>query len=364
MCGPGGRLLVGVTLLTAALSRPARADEVADLVAKHAATRDAIQSLSCEFRIDATQPLYAAQNRTGVDPTQTGSLRKQISGTYTRYGDRVRLKVRDPDGSRDYVQDARTLTCLMSSAAGGRTAYSAVLQPTDRKRIAARGDVWAEAMLDLSLPNTIEYVPLADLVAAARRARRGHPDQLVLTFPCDPEVCSTEWTVTVDLSPEHGYLVRKCVYDTTLRKGRRQVRTDEVAEFARTPAGHPFPTRVRYETRMDGEPRATSDVTISGIKTPASFPPDTFRLRFRDRTPMTDHLRRTTYEVDAAGNRVSPETPLSVADLPTGPSGEPLPPTADTEEEPARRLHWFVIGGSAAALLGVFAYKWRAGRAA
>ncbi|MBX9582395.1 MAG: hypothetical protein K2X87_18995 [Gemmataceae bacterium] len=291
--------------------------------------------------------------------------REQFSGSYTRYADRLRLKVKGPSGTSDTVKDAVTTTCLLTAVTGGRTAYSAYVKPADRKGVQRRGDVWAEAMLDLSLPNTIEYVSLADLVAATKRARIGAgPSQLVLTFPCDPDVCTADWTVTIDLDPGHGHLVRRCVYDTALRGGDRQVRTDEVVGFARTPAGQPFPNRIKYEARIGDAVVLSSEVTISSIKSPPSVPPETFRLRFRDRTPMTDHIRRTTYEVDADGNRISPETPLSDAAPGTDPAGHPLPPTADTEEEPARRLHWYVVGGSAALLLGVVGYKWRAGRPA
>lgn len=361
MRGRGRKFIGGLAFLTTILCRPVRAGEVADLVSRHTATRDAVQALSCEFRIDTLRPsvIVGDVGRTGTGRPGNPD-RQQLTGTYIRYGDQVRLKVRSPDGTSDCVRDALTSTCLMTTAAGGGSAHSAVVRPANRKRVLTRGDIWAEAMIDLSLPNTIEYVPLADLVAGAKRTRRGSgPDQLALTFPCNPEVCSNEWTVTVDLSPDHGHLVRKCVYATTLTDGRRQVRTDEVVEFTRTPTGHPFPARIKYEARIADDVVWASDVAIAAVKTPASFPSDTFRLRFRDRTPMTDHLRMTTYDVDAAGNRISPEKPLSDAAPGTDSAGNPLPPTEDTEVEPARRLHWYVLGGSAALLLGVVGYRWK-----
>lgn len=108
----------------------------------------------------------------------------------------------------------------------------------------------------------------------------------------------------------------------------------------------------------------TKDVTFEAVKTPASLPDEAFALKFHHNTPMTDHLRRTLYEVDESGQRVSPEKPLTVVPSRSdsaGGSEQEL--RTDTEREPRRITPWIVLGSSVSVLAGVAVYTWRKRRA-
>jgi len=143
----------------------------------------------------------------------------------------------------------------------------------------------------------------------------------------------------------------------SLPSGKKQFREDRVTEFAATPLGNWFPKAVKHTTHIDSVATITREVLFEGVAEPQSLPKEAFAIKFYNRTPVTDHTSHTMYEVDESGRKIGQEKPFSVAALNSGSdSNSTIVPPADSDEEPRRYLHWFVLGGSFALLSGVAIY--------
>lgn len=331
-------------------------EPVADIIARHTASVDSLQCVTCKVAI---KDVYHDVKR-----------QDQFTGEYSRFGDRLKIVSKAQDAADACTADSNSVRFFMARTVRGRQAYSAAVAPRTRKHLSPC-DAWQAGLLHLSLPNTIEYVPLADLVAKAKSGVRlvdeeavsGVPCvKLTLRFDCTPGVCRDGWAVEVWLSQKHDLLVKRCVYEMMLPNGKRQRRDDEVTEFVATTSGAWFPRKVQYSTHIDGALAMTRNVTFDAIKTPPSLPDDAFRIKFHNTTPMTDHLRRTLYDVDESGNRVSPERPLSVALLDSQSASEARRATEnhlDTDQEERRVGHWVILGVSLLALVGALVYRKR-----
>lgn len=299
---------------------------VPDVVSAHSVAVDSIQCLTCDVVVD---DLYHDSKR-----------QKQLRGRYSRFGDRVRVTTSHSDGRDVHIDlEDRTLVLFLRTGTRGESLHSAALTHRAHKR-STHCDAWAAAMFRLSVPNTSDYCALAAVIAKAKSVKYHEAKEDVsgvacrkvsLLFPNDPEVCIDNWTLDIWLSESHGWMVKKCVYETTLRGGHRQVRTDEVERFTQLPNGRWFPSLIVYRATIGGLPDMTRSVSLADIRTPDSLPDDTFRIRYPNPTPMTDHIRQTTYTVDETGRRTGPEAPLSPVALP------PVKGT-DTEVEP---VNWW-----------------------
>ncbi len=345
----------------AAVSTHARGESRDEVVARHTSSVESLQSLTCKIRIE--------------DNHLDANKKVAFGGEYTRFGDRVKCTTRTDESTDVYVAENGLARVFKTrNVDGGTKAYAGAVTPVTRYRISPC-EPFSCGLLHLSLPNTIEYLPLAALVAKAKSCTLA-PDESVgglpcakisLVFECDPTLCTDRWTVDLWLSRKHGMLVKKCRYDAKLLLGQRQLRESEVTEFVAAPSGAWFPKGVRYTTSIDGALSMTREVAFEGVATPSSLPNEAFAIKFHKSTPLTDHLRHTVYTVDESGKRISPEKPLGVAghasESAAKATSEPEART-DTVEEPRRFLHVIVIGVSITTLAGTLLYNRRRRRKA
>ena len=339
-------LIMPFLLVNATRALGASRDEV---VARHTTSIDSLQSLTCKVQ--------------DLDVYHDVKRKDVFYGEYWRFGDRLKCTTKTADSSSVYVAQGGTARhFLTQTQKRGGNAYAGVIDTVNRMQFSPC-DPWCAGMLHLSLPNTLEYLPLAELIVKAKPAKLesdetvgGSPcAKIAMTFECDPTVCKGHWQVTVWLSENHGMLVKKCRYEMVLPLGKRLIREDEVTDFVQTSTGGWFPKSVRYVTTIDGILNMTKDVTFSDVKTPQSLPDQTFDIKFRNPTSMTDHIKRTIYNVDESGARISPEKSYGVAESGSATTAQP-PQRFDTEDEPRRYTPWILVGTSLTILAGVFLY--------
>lgn len=199
----------GRTLWAAVAALAIGASPMDEVVTQHTATVESLQCFSCRLRV----PDHYLDTR----------RMDQFTGEYTRFGDRVKCVTKSQDATDEYVAAAGVARTFLTRTSGGRKLYSAALTPRRRSSISTC-DAWCAGLIHLSCPNTIEFLPLADLVARAKSAALAPADEtvsgthcakLALTFDCDPKVCKGRWVVDLYLARDHGLLVKKCVYDCT-----------------------------------------------------------------------------------------------------------------------------------------------------
>src|SRR5262249_41616376 len=120
------------------------------------------------------------------------------------------------------------------------------------------------------------------------------------------------WMVTVFFDPQVNYLVRKVTRDAMPGAKIRSHRDQEVVQFIEGDRSVFFSERVlSHDNLNEGQMVTDSTTVISGIRLNQPLPIDIFHIHFPASIYMTDTIRGVTYRIDAEGNPVSAEIPIS-----------------------------------------------------
>lgn len=269
----------------------------------HRSSRESIRTLACRVEFKATIG------------SQTPPKLQSCSGQYWYSPDAVRAQVAEFDKQYDSVWKNSVRTSLVRTLEGGKEVVGASRAAFANRHL-GRCDAWVRALFMLNIPGEIEYIPFEELAKKSKRLSSAklktidHRELASITLEFDArEDSPATWVVEVQFDPQVNYLVRRVSYTATF-KGGKLYREDEVVEFKEFDPGIFFPVSARGRSGPDGK---TWDfnytTTFSDVQVNQRLPDSIFHLRFPAGVTLADSIRRSSYRVDAEGNRISPETP-------------------------------------------------------
>jgi hypothetical protein len=166
------------------------------------------------------------------------------------------------------------------------------------------------------------------------------------------------WDVEIAFDPAANYLIRKVEYIA----GSGSVRREEEVQRIHECAPGLFIADLIMMKSNDG---TAGQARLSEIKVNEPLPPEVFVFRYPEGITLIDGIRRTRYQVDSQGNRISPETPLARGPAPPQAAEPPRStPGIETQREPVAWTAWILPLGIAVLVLGLVALvirRWRAG---
>lgn len=271
---------------------------VEELTKLHRAARDTIQSFSCEFE-------YVCENSRPVP-----SVTRQ-HGSYARRGETVRILYKDLNGdATDYLFHEGKV-CVFTR---GEKSLSGAIGGRDYPRSIC--ELRSYLLLGFLLPCGNRYLGLEHFLTEAARVTDFRVDEkagectVFLQFPPQPPPYS-DVRFELTFAARVDWLATKRVRIATSPLGVIKDAT-EITEFQVVAPGVSFPSKsVNVSTFSGDQHRACVTMSLSNLKVNQEIPPERFQFSFPEGLRIADNITRTTYQINAKGERISEAKPFS-----------------------------------------------------
>ncbi|HMP04576.1 MAG TPA: hypothetical protein PKC45_18980 [Gemmatales bacterium] len=324
-------------------------DRLEDLLRWHQSTVQSVHSVACDVEITWDYPEQPERNQ----------VRK---GRFRRQGDQAMVTELEPGETVFHlIRDGK---CLQLSRSPDRVGLS--LSAPDHRRIIFNVDTWVG--VQVNYPITKWYYPFPELVRQGQRPRlvKTKGDLITLRVDCPSRVVKDSMLYSeVTLDKQRGCWVVQIVDGGADNQGKRDFRIKDFQEFS---DGVQFPTTV--EGRLDTAGKTYLNVTMKlvDLRVNEPIPASEFAVDIPHGAWMSDNIRKTKYQVDSRGQRISVEKPFegggiaSFSPVPAAPNAEVRGPRTQSDSDAPRvwPYLWSASGGAMVVLLVLWLLqRWR-----
>lgn len=336
---------LALLVLVASTGQAVAEDLHAVTMAAHAAARDSIRTCTC--RVETNDESTSLS---------TGPIKR--TGDYLRSGEAVRVKVKQPEGTRDIVYRDATLRAFNKLADSG-----GVIRPGGALQRAGiypsiDCDPWSRGLLVVPDPHSVLWMPYEKLVSLAsgrpkaeRRQDGGRTYVAVdLKFDKKAKPLDWAWDITVWFDPTVNHLIRRVTM--TMTSPQRVVRDYRVLQFREAAPAVFFPERTEFTSQTDGKLTAAGSTTVLDLAVNQTVAADALDLKFPRGVAVVDSIRGVTYVSDGGDGSLGPPQPMGKA-VPPPPANannhvRTEPGQSSAAESPARS--WYLVFASLAVL--------------
>ncbi len=199
-----------------------------------------------------------------------------------------------------------------------------------------------QGLLSINVPNTVECVPLDELIERATRV-----DKVIRQTSSGPEAVSAQlffqkhspeerdWTIEVVFDSSVNYLIRRAIYSADDGHYRRQ---QQVVQYKEVTPGLFFPEHVVGTSENNSVQESSLMADFSEIDVNTPLPPGVFQLRYPHGVYLTDAIRGYEYQVDAEGKQISKGKALAQGTQSPISEEERIVSAQEAKEEPQSNL--------------------------
>jgi len=248
-------------------------------LAAHQSAKESIRSLTCQVHT-------VNEIKLGTAKTMT------YRGRFWRDLDTCRVDTESPELTESSVAKLSEVLTFQRRTRNGVTEAFALRKAKDWLKV-GQSDVVGLMLLNLNVPQTLEYVPAELLVA---RASSCDVSKAGTVFKLEFEKSAgidKAWSVRLQFDPGVNHLVRFAEYRCRTSDGKTIVKTYEILEFAEPAAGIHVPSRLRCRATIDDQDWTVQTVELSEVSINQSIDAGVFRVSFPNKVVMTDDIRRT-----------------------------------------------------------------------
>jgi len=314
---------------------------VADLLKKHQASRERIQTVICKVHLQR-------ENTNTTD--KVADSRDEFLGSFWITKNSVRAKWFESGRNFDGVWKNNTLTTQNKLSAGGKELWGATRIAVPSRHW-LRGDPYRVGLLGVNPPMDPHTMSLETLATRSDTNPKllsgtgGLGDLSVLRFTFSPKQGNNlkgKTFVDVSLDAKLNFLIKKVVF---LREGQDPWLTLEITEFLELKPGLYFPKKSLSTQVVNGKVVAKHIATISDISINEPIDDEMFILIFQPNTMMADGINQSNYLIDEFGERISEAKIVS----PIPPPGIKLNPKDEIREaqtkDDSSLSYWFILPG-------------------